>query len=162
MTSSWTERVFERLSTTGKTLALAESCTGGGASAELTSLPGASKIFRGSIVAYANAAKIQLLKVPKEMIDKKGAVSAEVAIAMASGARKRFGSDVAAAVTGLAGPGYSDPCLPIGTVWIAFVDHERQEAVSEHFEGGRASVRAGATQSLFRYLALFLDDEFPK
>lgn len=162
MASSWTERVFDRLQASGRTLAMAESCTGGLASAELTSIAGASKIFRGCLVTYANAAKIQLLKVPKDLIEKKGPVSAEVAIAMANGARKRFSSDVAAAVTGLAGPGFGDAALPIGTVWIAFVDDHRQEALSEHFEGGRASIRSSATNSLFRYLALFLDDEFPK
>ncbi len=162
MASSWTQQVFDRLTVSGQTLALAESCTGGVASADLTSIPGASKIFRGSIVAYANAAKIQLLKVPKELLDKKGPVSPEVAIAMAAGAKKRFGSDVAAAVTGLAGPGYGDVSLPIGTVWFAFVDDRRQEALSEHFEGGRASIRSSATHCLFRYLSLFLSDDFPK
>lgn len=162
MASPATVHVFDSLMSSGRTLALAESCTGGEASAELTSISGASKIFRGGLVTYANAAKIQLLKVPKELIEKKGPVSAEVAIAMAAGAKKRFSADVAAAVTGLAGPGFGDSTLPIGTVWIAFVDDRRQEALSEHFEGGRASIRASATHSLFRYLALFLDDELTK
>lgn len=128
------------------------------ASAELTSHPGASKIFRGGLIAYGSAAKIQILKVPKELIDKHGPVSAEVAIAMAAGAKKRFASDIAAAVTGLAGPGFGDPKLPVGLVWIAFVDDRRQEAVSERFEGNRESVRASATQCLFRYLTLFVED----
>ena len=100
-----------------------------------------------------------MLKVPKELLEKKGPVSAEVAIAMAVGAKKRFGSDVAAAITGLAGPGYGDVSLPIGTVWIAFVDDHRQEALSEHFEGNRAAIRVSARNCLFRYLSLFLDDE---
>lgn len=162
MISPWTQHVFDRLILSGRTLALAESCTGGEACAALTALAGASKIFRGGLVAYASAAKIQLLKVPKEMIERKGPVCAEVAIAMAEGARRRFAADVAAAVTGIAGPGYSDPALPIGTVWLAFVDRDRQEAVSERFEGGRAAIRSAAAQSLFHYLALFLDDELPK
>lgn len=162
MTSPWTERVFERLLAGGLTLALAESCTGGEASAQLTSIAGASKIFRGGLVTYATSAKIQLLKVPKDMLEKKGPVSAEVAIAMANGAKKRFAADIAAAVTGLAGPGYGDSTLPIGTVWLAFVDDHRQEALSEHFDGGRAAIRSSAVNCLFRYLALFLDDEFPR
>lgn len=162
MPSAWTEQVFQRLTASSRTVAMAESCTGGEASAEITSIPGASKIFRGSLVAYATAAKIQILKVPKELIDAKGPVSAEVAIAMAAGAKKRFAADVGVAVTGLAGPGYGDSSLPIGTVWFAFVDDHRQEALSEHFEGGRAAIRSSATHCLFRYLALFLDDEFPR
>lgn len=151
------QNVFDRLTYSGSSLALAESCTGGMVSAAITAIPGSSKIFRGGIVAYSNAAKIQMLKVPKEMLEAKGPVCAEVAIAMALGAKKKFGSDVAAAVTGLAGPGSGDADLPIGTVWIAFVDDRRQEAISEHFEGGRASVRSSATGALFKYLALFLE-----
>ena len=163
MSYSWTQKVFDQLTADSRTLALAESCTGGLACAEITSIAGASKIFRGGIIAYANAVKIQLLKVPEDLLEKKGPVSPEIAMAMAAGAKKRFGSDVAAAVTGLAGPGYGggpDP-LPVGTVWMAFVDDHRQECLSEHFEGGRAAVRSSATKCLFHYLALFLSNDLP-
>lgn len=158
MGSAETVRVFDSLLASGRTLALAESCTGGRAGAELTSIPGASKIFMGSLVTYANAAKIRILNVPEKLLEKKGAVSAEVAIAMAHGARKQFAADVAAAVTGVAGPEGGTVTRPVGTVWLAFVDDRREEALSEHFEGDRDAIQSAATRCLFRYLALFLDN----
>lgn len=156
MVQAFAQRAFEHLDSGKLTLAVAESCTGGLASAEITSIPGASRVFRGAVVAYANVARMNLLKVPRELLEKKGPVCPEVAIAMAVGVRRRFASDVGVAVTGLAGPAFGDSTLPIGTVWFAFVDDHRQEALSEHFEGGRASIRSSATHCLFRYLALFL------
>ena len=89
----------------GWTLATAESCTGGLVAARLTSVPGSSDVFLGGIVSYANEVKIGELGVPAELIEEHGAVSAEVAAAMARGARERLGADVAVSVTGVAGPG---------------------------------------------------------
>jgi len=105
----------------GYALAFAESCTGGLASSRVTRVPGASDVFRGAVVAYANEAKTALLGVPPELIAAHGAVSREVALAMAHGARRALGADVAAAITGVAGPSGGTAQKPVGSVHVAIV-----------------------------------------
>jgi PncC family amidohydrolase len=102
-----------------KTLALAESCTGGFIANGITNIPGASKIFLGGIVAYSNGAKEKFLGVHPQILKKHGAVSEAVAREMAEGARKKLGADFAIAVTGIAGPGGGTKGKPVGTVFIA-------------------------------------------
>src|ERR1044072_777163 len=102
----------------GLTLATAESCTGGLVAAGLTSVPGASDVFLGGVVTYANEVKARELGVPVELLQRRGAVSAEVAEAMAAGARERFGANVAVSVTGVAGPGGGAPEEPVGLVFL--------------------------------------------
>ena len=102
-----------------KTLALAESCTGGFVANQITYVPGASKIFLGGIVSYSNAAKQTFLGVRAATLKQHGAVSEAVAREMATGARKRFAADFALAVTGIAGPGGGTKNKPVGTVFIA-------------------------------------------
>jgi nicotinamide-nucleotide amidase len=102
-----------------KTLALAESCTGGNIAHRVTNVPGASEIFLGGVVSYANVVKEKFLGVHAETLRQHGAVSEEAAREMALGAREKFGSDFAIAVTGIAGPGGGTPEKPVGTVFIA-------------------------------------------
>jgi len=111
--------IVRLLSERKKTLALAESCTGGFIANGITNVPGASKVFLGGIVAYSNGAKEKFLGVRPETLEKSGAVSEAVAKEMAEGAREKFGSDFAIAVTGIAGPDGGTPEKPVGTVFIA-------------------------------------------
>ena len=123
--------VLELLRRRGETLAVAESCTGGGLGAALAAVPGASDVFRGGVIAYANAVKQELLGVPAALLDSHGAVSDPVALAMAEGARRVTGASWAIAVTGIAGPGGGTVEKPVGLVHIAVAgpDGSRSEAV---------------------------------
>lgn len=111
--------IHSALLKSGKTLALAESCTGGKIAATLTALPGASKFLLGSIVAYSNEWKQQFLQVSVETLQKKGAVSAETVTEMVSGLFANTDCDLAAAVSGIAGPDGGSPEKPVGTIYIA-------------------------------------------
>ncbi len=111
--------VSKALSERGETLSLAESCTGGEISSIFTSLPGASSVYKGGVVAYDNEAKTAILGVDKSIIERFGAVSEECVIAMAEGAKRLFGSDWSIATSGIAGPGGGSEEKPVGTVWIA-------------------------------------------
>jgi nicotinamide-nucleotide amidase len=119
MTDKASSLLGERLRSSGKTLAVAESCTGGLLAGAVTSIPGSSDYFVGGIVAYRNAVKTDALGVPPRLIESRGAVSGEVAIAMAEGALERFSADVSIATTGVAGPGGGSREKPRGTVWVA-------------------------------------------
>ena len=136
----------------GKTLATAESCTGGGIGAALTAVPGSSKVYRGGIISYTNDVKIRQLGVSAEILERSGAVSAEVAQAMATGAREKLGADIAISVTGLAGPGGDEYGNPVGTVYIGYADD--QCCVSERFlfEGDRESIRNQAVVAALKLL----------
>ena len=141
----------------GVTVSLAESCTGGLIAKRLTDVAGSSAYFLQGAVVYSNAAKTRMLKVPAKVIDEKGAVSAEVAKAMASGARKVAGSNISLAVTGVAGPGATEE-KPAGTVYIALADGKGCTVKGYHFRGDRRQVRSltafTALDWLRRYLLL--------
>jgi PncC family amidohydrolase len=126
------------------TVATAESCTGGGVAAALTSLAGSSDYVMGGIVSYSNAAKANLLGVPQEILETRGAVSPECARAMAEGARRALGTDLAVSTTGIAGPGGGTARKPVGLVYIAVADHDGAAAVEHHFTGDRAAVTSAA------------------
>jgi competence/damage-inducible protein CinA-like protein len=136
------ERVLELCRARGLTLATAESCTGGLVAARLTSVPGSSDVVLGGIVAYADEVKRTELDVPAELIEQHGAVSAEVAAAMARGARARLGADVAVAVTGIAGPGGGTPEKPVGLVYLHAEGPDGGLGREFSFPGDRGSIRS--------------------
>ena len=112
--------VVDLLASSGQRLALAESCTGGGIAAQITAVPGASRVFEAGIVSYSNAVKHKVLGVPRQLLEQHGAVSKPVALAMARGAMDLAGAERVIAVTGIAGPDGGTPDKPVGTVWIAW------------------------------------------
>jgi nicotinamide-nucleotide amidase len=142
-----------------RTLAVAESCTGGLMAARLTELAGSSEYFRGAIVAYSNEAKIAQVGVAKELIDEHGAVSEEVAQALAEGARARLGTDVGVGITGVAGPGGGTELKPVGLVWLSVTLAGAQPLTrSVTLPGGRADVRDRATTIAMHLLRRALTD----
>lgn len=134
------------------TLAAAESCSGGAVAYRITSVPGSSAYFLGSIVAYANAAKQRLLGVPAVILETRGAVSAECAAAMAAGARRAFGADLAVATTGIAGPGGATPRKPVGLVYVALSGPDGDEVEEHHFPGDRRALVDAAAEAALRLL----------
>jgi nicotinamide-nucleotide amidase len=140
----------------GWTVATAESCTGGLLSARLTARPGSSAWVLGGVTAYANAAKEQVLDVPGDVLAARGAVSAEVAAALADGARRRFGADVGIGITGIAGPGGGTADKPVGTVHVAAVGPEGTLTRSLVVPGSREAVRQRTTTVAMQLLRLLL------
>ncbi len=129
-----------------QTLACAESCTGGLLAGRITSVPGSSAYFKEGLVTYANEAKIRSLGIPAELIQASGAVSADVAGAMAAGARSRASADYGLAVTGIAGPDGGTPEKPLGLVFTALADADGIETQRNIFFGRRDQVRFQSTQ----------------
>ncbi len=134
----------------GKTLATAESCTGGGIAAALTAVAGSSKVVKGGIVSYCNEIKNALLGVEWSVLNEFGAVSEPVAAAMAQGARKALNADVAVSVTGLAGPDGDGYGNPVGTVFIGYCDEFTAEVRHFVFAGNREEVRKQAVAAALR------------
>lgn len=151
------QQIGQQLRAQERTLALAESCTGGLVSSLITDVPGSSAYLLGAVVSYSNEAKIQLLGVPAALIESAGAVSAEVAAAMAQGARRLFGSDIALAITGIAGPGGGTADKPVGLVYLHLSagDSERGERHVWPFDryGNKLASAQAVLQLLQRYLA---------
>ncbi len=137
----------------GVTIGTAESCTGGNIAARITSVAGSSSYYQGGIVSYANTIKAGILGVPASILANPGAVSAECADAMASGARNVLGVDWAVSTTGIAGPGGGTERKPIGLVYIATAGPDRVHVSEHHFAGGRQEVIQQATgEALLRLL----------
>ena len=138
------EDLSEILSRKRITLSVAESCTGGMLGSMITSVPGSSRYFLGGVVSYSNDMKEELLKVPKHVMIKKGAVSEDVACSMAAGVRELFGSDISASITGVAGPGGGTASKPVGLVWIGISTKDGTFAKKFCFDGDRENVRSCA------------------
>jgi competence/damage-inducible protein CinA-like protein len=150
------EIVLDLARVRGLSLGTAESCTGGMVAARLTSVPGASDVFRGGIVAYENEVKAERLGVPLSVLDSHGAVSAQTAAAMAQGAREAVGADVAVADTGIAGPGGGSPEKPVGLVYLHASGPDADEARELQLPGDREAVRVRATAAALHLLRSLL------
>jgi nicotinamide-nucleotide amidase len=140
----------------GLTVATAESCTGGLLAARLTERPGSSAWVLGGVTAYANTAKEQLLDVPAEVLAEHGAVSPEVAAALAEGARARFGADIGVGITGIAGPGGGTADKPVGTVHLCAVGPDGRQTRSLRLPGSRSAVRARSVVMAMHLLRVLL------
>jgi competence/damage-inducible protein CinA-like protein len=140
----------------GLTVATAESCTGGLLSARLTEQPGSSGWVLGGVTAYADSAKEQLLDVPAALLARHGAVSPEVAVALAEGARGRFGADVGIGITGIAGPGGGTADKPVGTVHVCVAGPAGPELRALRLPGSRASVRERSVTMAMHLLRVLL------
>ena len=139
--------VGDLLAQEGWRISIAESCTGGLLTSRLTDVPGSSRYVDQAVVAYANTAKVSLLDVPSALIDEHGAVSEQVAEAMARGAQRRAAADVGVGVTGIAGPGGGSPEKPVGTVAISVVTTAAARVRLFRFLGGREQVKHQASQA---------------
>ena len=148
------DALAEVLRARGLHLATAESCTGGLIAAACTSIAGSSDWFERGVVSYSNEAKTELLGVPAALITRHGAVSAEVARAMAEGALVHSSADMSVAVTGIAGPGGGTPDKPVGTVWLALARRgQPAQATLLQLQGSRSEIRE---QTVDRALQLVL------
>ena len=148
-------KIGELFKEKGKTLAVAESCTGGLVGHRLTQEPGSSNYFLEGVVAYSNEAKNSRLQVSSTLVKKYGAVSAEVALAMAEGIRKTSGADIGLSVTGVAGPGASDN-KPVGTVFIAISEEEKSDCEDFRFYNDRSRNKERSAQAALELLRRWL------
>lgn len=146
------QQVIERLAAMGKTLATAESCTGGLIGQRLTSVSGASRVYRGGIISYCNEVKHRLLNVEQELLDTLGAVSAPVAEQMAQGVRKALQADYGVSVTGIAGPNSDETGKPVGLVYLGVSSIEKTTVKEYHFDGNREEIRSQACMEALRLL----------
>ena len=136
----------------GRTLATAESCTGGGIGAALTAVPGSSAVYKGGIISYTNDVKEKQLGVSRDLLSTKGAVCAPVAEAMATSVRNRLGADIAVSVTGLAGPDGDSFGNPVGRVYIGYSDAHKTISKIFTFQGDRDAVRYQSVQAALRVI----------
>lgn len=150
-------KVAQRLIANHKTLAVAESCTGGLVVNRLTNIPGSSRFLKLGIIAYSNAAKIKLLGVPKAVIRRYGAVSEQTALAMAKAVQKIHKTDFGIGITGIAGPTGATRAKPVGMTYIAI--HTRLETLCLQylFKGNRTGIKSRAATQALRLLNEFLD-----
>ena len=148
--------VLDLLKEKGLTLGTAESCTGGLVAKRMTDLPGSSAVFKGGVVSYTNEVKAGVLGVPQAMLDEFGAVSAQVARAMAQGARRVLGCDLAVSLTGVAGPDPDDRNNPVGLIYVALDTPEGTRVRELHLINGRARIRTVAATNAFDMVRRYL------
>jgi nicotinamide-nucleotide amidase len=150
-------RIGRLLQERGNTLALAESCTGGLISDRITNVPGSSRYFLGSVIAYAYQAKVDLLGVSWEALHSYGAVSREVVLEMAEGARHTLKADLAASVSGIAGPEGGTPNKPVGKVWIALAAPDGAWTREYHFPGSRQAIKSFSADAVLQLVMDYLE-----
>lgn len=155
------QQLAQALKQRGWMLATAESCTGGMIAAACTDLAGSSEWFDRGFVTYSNAAKHEMLGVPSELIATHGAVSEEVARAMAAGAVTHSSAQLSVAVTGIAGPGGGTTEKPVGTVWVAWQLHQDVRSHCIHLGGDRAIIRTATVQFALSQLLEMLQASKP-
>ena len=146
------EEIGELLKANNLSLSTAESCTGGGVAALITSVPGSSEYFSGSIVAYSNEVKISLLHVCPETLEKYGAVSKETVTEMVKGAMKTLKTDCAVATSGIAGPGGGTIAKPVGTIWLAAAYKNEIVTMKQEGDSGRTANVQKAIQNVLLLL----------
>ena len=146
----------EELRKKGLRLAVAESCTGGLVGHRLTNIPGSSTYYMGSITAYAYEAKVRLLGVKWDSLEKFGAVSKEVALEMALGVRRTFAADIGLSITGIAGPGGGTPTKPVGYTWIGINSSSREIARSFTWDQDRIGNKKRSAEAALQLLVDFL------
>lgn len=151
------EVIGDKLRARGLRLALAESCTGGLVGHRLTNIAGSSTYYMGSVTAYAYEAKVRLLGVSWQTLEKHGAVSAQTVTEMARGARRSLAADVAIAISGIAGPGGGMPGKPVGLVWIAVSAQDGTWARKYNFAGDRVRVKEQAAEEALKLGVEYLD-----
>lgn len=152
------EKIVSTLRIRGQSITFAESLTGGAVVSEIVAVPGASHVLKGSIVAYSTEIKSRELSIAPDLISRFGVVSKEVAVAMARGAKTKFLADWSVALTGVAGPGPSHE-IPAGTVWLAIIGPNSEEAVELALDGDREMVRRGAVESALGLLERILTSD---
>lgn len=140
----------------GKTIATAESCTGGLLAKMITDIPGASRYFKQGWITYSNLSKMKALGVPKEMIERFGAVSEETAAALAKGAKVKTAADYTIAITGIAGPEGGSQEKPVGLVFISIDNADGTDTEKFVFSGNRAAIRTKAAKTALNLLRLTL------
>jgi nicotinamide-nucleotide amidase len=140
----------------GHTVAVAESCTGGLMAARLTDRAGSSAYMLGGLTVYSNEAKVKFAGVPAELIERVGAVSPEVAVALADGARERFGAEIGIGITGIAGPDGGTPTKPVGTVCVSVAGRDERLDRTVLLPGDRAQVRERTTTLVMHLLRRLL------
>ncbi|MFC5678377.1 CinA family protein [Aeromicrobium endophyticum] len=150
--------VVDALRAAGATIATAESLTGGLVCASLVSVPGASDVVRGGVVAYSADVKIAMLGVDEALVADRGTVDAEVAASMASGVRDRLGATYGVSTTGVAGPGHSEG-KPAGTVHVAVAGPQGVETTLLRLSGDRDEIRSGTVDALLSWLVARLGEE---
>lgn len=141
-----------------RTIATAESCTGGLVAARITGVSGSSAYFLGGIVSYSNDAKHRLLGVPDLMLERYGAVSADVALAMARGVRRKIGADIGIATTGIAGPGGATPTKPVGLVYIALAAEGVERCRRYFWRGDRLANVMASAEAALRLVRSYLEE----
>lgn len=140
----------------GLTLAVAESCTGGLLSHRVTDVPGSSDYYLGSVTAYAGAVKERLLGVPRDILETRGAVSRETALAMARGVRHLMGADLALSTTGIAGPGGGTPARPVGLTYIGLAAPDGEWVEEHRWSGDRSANKAASASAALALLRWYL------